>query len=352
MDKKCLLCQNQEADKTGSHIIPSFFMKRINGDGKRDHEVGFEIKGSIVDSYFGRDIYEDQRRTFTDQEEKIESRENYDVRDFIFCADCEKCFSKLESAYAQSLLLNYNDGKNTINNKVTPLEALLFWCSLVWRASVTEHLGQRLQPPYEERLRLALANNSIENLGVKYALFRCKDYGKEPGKGTALCMDVKDNTVLMIVDDYMLAMVFDVDDNQHDAFLMDIGLELVPNKLNDRIRPEEIAPLPVNYFGLIMRSIIGTTVKSMALPDKFSDMHNALFGSFLPDDIIDDILELVQTHDCKLGDRYTIEHYAWCYKEILKRRGLIIENGDGTLTLLRVKKCERSHIWMRARKQR
>ena len=36
----CLLCQQYEADKTGSHIIPSFLMKRINGEGKRDNEIG------------------------------------------------------------------------------------------------------------------------------------------------------------------------------------------------------------------------------------------------------------------------------------------------------------------------
>ena len=58
----CLLCQQHEADKTGSHIIPSFLMKRINGEGKRDNEIGFEIKNGIVETYFGRDIYEDKRK--------------------------------------------------------------------------------------------------------------------------------------------------------------------------------------------------------------------------------------------------------------------------------------------------
>lgn len=33
--QNCLLCQHNEADKTGSHIIPSFLMKRINGGGER-----------------------------------------------------------------------------------------------------------------------------------------------------------------------------------------------------------------------------------------------------------------------------------------------------------------------------
>lgn len=92
-NKKCLLCQCCDANKTGSHIVPSFLMKRINGDGKRDHEVGFKIMNGIVESYFGRDVYEDQRRAITDQEEKIESRENHDVRDYIFCNDCETLMS-------------------------------------------------------------------------------------------------------------------------------------------------------------------------------------------------------------------------------------------------------------------
>ena len=31
----------------------------------------------------------------------------------------------------------------------------------------------------------------------------------------------------------------------------------------------------------------------------------------------------------KLGDKYTVEHYAWCYKEALIKHGLIVDNGDG-----------------------
>ena len=85
----CLLCQQHEADKTGSHIIPSFLMKRINGEGKRDNEIGFEIKNGIVETYFGRDIYEDKRKAITDNEEKLYSRENYDIKDHVFCKYCE-----------------------------------------------------------------------------------------------------------------------------------------------------------------------------------------------------------------------------------------------------------------------
>ena len=80
---KCLLCLQNDADKTGSHIIPSFLMKRVNGEGKRDHEIGFMVKNGVASTYFGRDVYEDKRRTITDNEQKMYSRENYDVKDYL-----------------------------------------------------------------------------------------------------------------------------------------------------------------------------------------------------------------------------------------------------------------------------
>ena len=56
---KCLLCREREATAKGSHIIPSFFMKRINsldGCNRRDHEVGFSIGQGKIETYFGREV--------------------------------------------------------------------------------------------------------------------------------------------------------------------------------------------------------------------------------------------------------------------------------------------------------
>ena len=101
---KCLLCQEKEATKKGSHIIPSFFMKRINsidGCNERDHELGFSIGLGTVESYFGRDVYEDRRRQYTDDESRIDDRTNLDIMDNVFCPECEKLFSKYESKYSR-----------------------------------------------------------------------------------------------------------------------------------------------------------------------------------------------------------------------------------------------------------
>lgn len=328
----CLLCQQHEADKTGSHIIPSFLMKRINGEGKRDNEIGFEIKKGIVETYFGRDIYEDKRKAITDNEEKLYSRENYDIKDHVFCKYCEKYFASLESKYAPSINLLFTEQTNTKNTKVSPHDALLFWCSVVWRASVTEHLGSRLKPELEERLRYALTSQNIDNLNIKYALFRCIDYSKETGHGTSVCMDIKDNNLLLIVDEFMLVMVFDMKE-EHETELFHLNLKLKKDNLNDGKKVEEISPIPPHVFSQIMLTIIHLIIKSMNIPKIFIDLHKQIFGKDIPDDILNEILNMMQNTG-KSGDKYTIEHYAWCYKEVLIKHGLIQENKDNTFNII------------------
>ncbi len=253
---KCLLCKENDANKTASHIIPSFLMKRINGDGKRDHEVGFVIKNSIANPYFGREIDEDKRRTITDNENLLYSRYNYDVKDHIFCKPCEDFFGSLESKYAPSLNLNFSTSSNTVNTKVSPSDALLFWCSLIWRASVTEYLGSQLRQDLEERLRFALVNNSIEGLNVHYALFRCKDYSKTSESGTFVYMDTKDNSVLLFVDDFMLAMFFDLIEDEFEVELFKIKLKLKRDRLNIGEKKEIIFPIPEKYFTKVVQSFM------------------------------------------------------------------------------------------------
>lgn len=333
---KCFLCKEIDANQTGSHIIPSFLMKRINGDGKRDHEVGFVIKNGVSYPYFGRDIYEDKRRTITDNEELLYSRDNYDVKDYILCKSCEKFFSSLESKYAPSLNLDFSTSSNTINTKVSPSEAFLFWCSLIWRASVTEHLGCRLRQDLEERLRLALVNNSIKELNVHYALFRCKDYSKTSELGTVVCMDTNDNCILLFVDDFMLAMIFDLNEEEREVDFGGIKLKLKRNSLNNGEKDEEISPIPHNVFTQLMHSLIIMVIRSISLPEKFIKIHKKIFGDQIPNDVLNDIFNIMQDTG-KLGDKYTIEHYSLCYKEALMKHGLIVENEDNTYTIIKTR---------------
>ena len=303
--QSCLLCQQNEADKTGSHIIPSFLMKRINGGGRRDHEVGFEIRGGLANTYFGREICEEERKAITDNEDKLDSWENLDVRDNVFCKNCERYFSSLESQYAKSLNLNYVEGELTQNNKISSSNALLFWCSIVWRVSVTAHLGNRLSSDLEERLRVALSANNVDGLDVKYALFRCKDYCKNTGRGTFAYMDVIENDVILVVDEYLLIMTFDMADENHEVKLFENRFTLKRDAFNDGIKREEISSIPSFYFSCLMDSILQKLISNMQLPRKFNEMHKIIFGTDLPDGMLNDIIQNV-LNTWKLGDRYTV----------------------------------------------
>ena len=156
---KCLLCKHEQANKKGSHVVPSFLMKRINSHGgclQRDHEVGFEIRPSGVKTYFGRSIYREVREEYTDDQSMMESRFNPDMLDHVFCSGCESLFSKLESSYANSIDLKNEPDSLIINNKASGFEAMLFWCSILWRCSVTHHFGNSLHPDFEKKLRRVL----------------------------------------------------------------------------------------------------------------------------------------------------------------------------------------------------
>ena len=51
MCAKCMICQENEATKTNSHVIPSFLVTMFtsyNGSGKRDTEVLFSISDTFT----------------------------------------------------------------------------------------------------------------------------------------------------------------------------------------------------------------------------------------------------------------------------------------------------------------
>lgn len=184
----------------------------------------------------------------------------------------------------------------------------------------------------EERLRSALATNDTSELNIHYALFRCKDYSNKTGMGTSVCMDIKDSIVLLFVDEYMLVMLFDMVDEKSDAELFEIGITLKKDSLNNGLREEEIAPLPIDVFSQLMYSVIRVFIEEMCLPEKFNELHKHFFGEKIPQKVLSDVFKKLQ-EDCKLGDKYTIQNYSLCYKEALRQNGFIMENDDGTLVL-------------------
>jgi len=173
--ENCLLCKNAPADKTNSHIIPFFLIKTlVNEEGKtgRDKEVSFQIGSDNTDVYFGRSVSTDAinetlGRDLT--EEDIEKNINHYTQDNFLCSNCEKRLSYLESYYSKKGEIN-NLSKGLVTNEVEVNLSFLFWASILWRISITDFPGPKLNLKEEKKLRNILNSclgNSIEETKEK-----------------------------------------------------------------------------------------------------------------------------------------------------------------------------------------
>ncbi len=216
-----MICQENEATKTNSHVIPSFLVTMFtsyNGSGKRDTEVLFSISDTKDSVYTGRAVPDTKFEGLFDTEKLTEERiqeelsKNTVAKDFIFCPQCEKRLADLlESPYSQ----NQRNGQN-INDDVP----LFFWLSVVWRMSVTSDYGFSLGEDIENTLQLYLKSyfvqreshanldDTIKYVPFRYKLLRCQDYCKVK---SGFCFAKFDNGILtMILGDYILQVIFNL----------------------------------------------------------------------------------------------------------------------------------------------
>lgn len=313
---RCLLCQRRDASQKGSHIIPSFFMKRINsidGCNERNHELGFSIGIDTVEAYFGRDVYEDRRRQYTDDESRIEDRTNLDTKDYVFCSECEKLFSKYESKYCHTYELSFK--KDLVeNSRVRGCDAALFWYGVIWRISSTLHFNVRLNLDFEEKLRRMILNNDVNGADIYYSLHYCKNY--RSNNPTFALFDCTDNVALLIVDEFMLILFNGSDATHNKDVLWGMNFKCDVSKLNNGGKTEKIALFPVQIFKQINDSILFQVVNRIDFHEIFNALHLRLFGRVIPDFIFQEIIS--EIHKAKLADMYTIKNYVFSMKRVLQ----------------------------------
>lgn len=166
---KCRLCLTNDANQTGSHIIPFFIIKSLVNDDpndKRYKEKSFKISTSdLVSYYVGRNLSPEKIEKLLGRElteEEIQKNANHYTKDNVLCSWCErrlqiienefnlKVYTKLQSA-RQSQLHEKLSCTDELN--VSPEIIRLFFFSIIWRCSVTKFLNLKLEASIEEKLR-------------------------------------------------------------------------------------------------------------------------------------------------------------------------------------------------------
>lgn len=213
-DSLCALCRINNANETGSHMVPNLLTSvalSFDGKAKRDREIVEKYHlNSVKDNsvYYGRDvsvekISSDLGHEMTEKEQ--EDNVNTLCYDHIFCKDCEKCFSVLESAFGEF----YKSGKD-----IRPQLAYLFWLSVFWRMSVG-YMSIFMDAKDELNIRDILNKNlksreeiinSTENLGdYGFAVFRLNEALRKGDSGIlGICKPQA--PYIILVADYVVIM--------------------------------------------------------------------------------------------------------------------------------------------------
>ncbi len=94
-DDICLLCQNNKADKKGSHYTPAGIIKRVIGE--RDYEELYSINSfaTTTSVYYGRSNLSNTNPTI--------KKPNH-IEDYIFCSSCEKKLAVIEGECNNKLM--------------------------------------------------------------------------------------------------------------------------------------------------------------------------------------------------------------------------------------------------------
>ena len=168
-DDDCLLCKNEKAISTNSHIVPAPLLNNVHGERNKEHSYGFSSSNSSVDEFYGRQF---------PQEHSTEIKKPNFSYDHILCDKCENYFGRLESL-CNPLLKNIdnehdiNKIKNFQTNDIEYKEIQnlnsgliqIYYYSIIWRLIIQDYIENdsfaKQIIPTEKNLRQIL-NNYID----------------------------------------------------------------------------------------------------------------------------------------------------------------------------------------------
>ena len=169
----CKLCNEREADKSGSHLITDYILRSmlVDGDTRRrsDRIISNRIDTFGTDLFLGRDINQDKVNELLGRDisdEELARNINHYTVDKIFCSACEDRFSHLESifktdVYDEIQSIDTTDKSVGLSEDKT-FVFKLFRLSIFWRCSVVKFDTFSLDSKSERRIG-SILNESLGN---------------------------------------------------------------------------------------------------------------------------------------------------------------------------------------------
>ena len=337
---KCKICKVEVADKTGSHIVPHFLIKRIeNIDGKmgRGYELGFKITDVDVNHYFGSSVLPERLEAVLGsiRDEDIEHNKHPLIVDFIFCTKCENRLAVLESIYSEVLFGGKNEsGRAEIG--------ILFWMSVFWRISICESFSFSMTHEDYEICRRILDRNlklerdalEIDSMGeyldfkkVSYKVFRCEGYSNTHPTSLYLVPKIR-KPYILLVDEFIVC--FSLKNKYHEyktANLWNIIDDLSAFQENTINLNETVIALTAEKMSIIYKGLANEASKQkLGFISDYLDRIHVEFGGKgreMYPELKKSIMTEIAESDEPLGRRYTAEHIRDCAVTVFKREGLL-----------------------------
>jgi len=319
---KCLICNEKDATKKNSHLIPSFLVAMVfsyDQSYKRNKELMITISPHQSKIYTGElpdtkleQIFDVNNLT----EERIanELSKNIVALDYIFCPTCENRLSiYLETPYSSKI-----QRKAKIANDIP----LFFWLSVVWRMSVNGYYGFKLSSDVEGILHNNLkfyfqlkekkddVNPLIEKNLFNYRIVYCKDYCKSNGGYIYSKYDTKNNVLTVMIGDICICCTFNKENISESFFFF--GLEKFINEApcNNGKEEEKILYVPKEPYKTSVQKFVQYVAsirkhEDFELLDYMWNASGKLF--FMPIRMKIKFMEMLYDEKIKLGERHTVQ---------------------------------------------
>lgn len=338
---KCRLCNLNEADKTGSHIVPHFLLKRIeNIKGKkgRHFELGFLISETGVTPYYGRSVLPEKlEEIFGDiSDEDITKVQHPLVVDNIFCSNCEKRFETIETEYAKTLPVK---GSGNYNSGIISSLGILLWGSVLWRMSINGKSGVILSEEQNEHLRNILdtfLKNDFRNIdfesfkgselikSVSYRLLRYVDRDEDENTLLLFHPDMN-NPLCLFIDEFIL--IYSLNNNYEDLNhnnCVNSNDVILDSPINTAGSQEVVKPYGKDVYQKIIKFFDDTvTERLLEYNSQLLDLiHVGLGGKgeTMPIELKKEILLEITSDEKKLGRKFTKEDYINSVNKVLQKK--------------------------------